>query len=148
LSHAVAQHADEPSKNNAGDGAALGVFNRKRIKIACCFIWHLQVLLATAPDLLIDVIWWQSPILSLLLRTSSPQKERSILQPDLNRSADCKALVEHPFRSLSFARVVVLLITWTLGTLVIAGPKVLEFYEDFRNHPGNVLNSDGKEYSQ
>jgi hypothetical protein len=26
-----------------------------------------------------------------------------------------------------------LLITWTLGTLVIAGPKVLEFYDDFCN---------------
>ena len=24
-----------------------------------------------------------------------------------------------------------LLITWTLGTLVVAGPKVLEFYDDF-----------------
>ena len=34
-----------------------------------------------------------------------------------------------------------LLITWTLGTLVIAGPKVLEFYDDFLQSPGNVTQS-------
>ena len=38
-----------------------------------------------------------------------------------------------------------LLITWTLGTLVIAGPKVLEFYEDFCNHRATSLQSDGKD---
>jgi hypothetical protein len=36
-----------------------------------------------------------------------------------------------------------LLITWTLGTLVIAGPKVLEFYDDFCNHRATSLKSDG-----
>jgi hypothetical protein len=34
-----------------------------------------------------------------------------------------------------------LLITWTLGTLVIVGPKVLEFYDDFLQSPGNVTQS-------
>jgi hypothetical protein len=38
-----------------------------------------------------------------------------------------------------------LLITWTLGTLVIAGPKVLEFYEEFCNHRATSLKSDGKD---
>ena len=38
-----------------------------------------------------------------------------------------------------------LLISWTLGTLVIAGPKVLEFYDDFCNHRATSLKSDGKD---
>jgi hypothetical protein len=38
-----------------------------------------------------------------------------------------------------------LLITWTLGTLVIAGPKVLEFYDEFCNHRATSLKSDGKD---
>jgi len=38
-----------------------------------------------------------------------------------------------------------LLITWTLGTLVIAGPKVHEFYDDFCNHRATSLKSDGKD---
>jgi len=38
-----------------------------------------------------------------------------------------------------------LLITWTLGTLVIAGPKVLEFYDDFCNHRATSLKADGKD---
>ena len=38
-----------------------------------------------------------------------------------------------------------LLITWTLGTVVIAGPKVLEFYEDFCSHRATSLKSDGKD---
>jgi hypothetical protein len=36
-----------------------------------------------------------------------------------------------------------LLITWTLGTLVVAGPKVLEFYDDFCNHRATSLTADG-----
>ena len=38
-----------------------------------------------------------------------------------------------------------LLITWMLGTLVIAGPKVLEFYDDFCNHRATALKADGKD---
>ena len=38
-----------------------------------------------------------------------------------------------------------LLITWTLGTLVVTGPKVLEFYDDFCNHRATSLKSDGKD---
>jgi hypothetical protein len=32
-----------------------------------------------------------------------------------------------------------------LGTMVIAGPKVLEFYNDFCNHHATSLKSDGKD---
>jgi hypothetical protein len=38
-----------------------------------------------------------------------------------------------------------LLITWTVGTLVVAGPKVLEFYDDFCNHRATSLKCDGKD---
>jgi hypothetical protein len=38
-----------------------------------------------------------------------------------------------------------LLVTWALGTLLIAGPKVHEFYEDFRNHRATLLKADGKD---
>jgi hypothetical protein len=43
------------------------------------------------------------------------------------------------------ARHELLLITWTLGTLVIAGPKVLVFYDDFCNHRATLLKADGKD---
>jgi hypothetical protein len=43
------------------------------------------------------------------------------------------------------ARLERLLITWSLGTLVIVGPKVLEFYDDFCNHRATSLKSDGKD---
>jgi hypothetical protein len=38
-----------------------------------------------------------------------------------------------------------LLIIWTLGTLLIAGPKILEFYDDFCNHRATSLKADGKD---
>ena len=38
-----------------------------------------------------------------------------------------------------------LFIDWALGTLVIAGPKVLEFYDDFSNHRAAVLKPDGQD---
>jgi hypothetical protein len=36
-------------------------------------------------------------------------------------------------------------IDWALGTLIIAGPRVLDFYEDFSNHRASVLRADGTE---
>ena len=36
-----------------------------------------------------------------------------------------------------------LLIDWDLGTLVIAGPKVLDFYDDFCSHRAASLKADG-----
>jgi hypothetical protein len=38
-----------------------------------------------------------------------------------------------------------LLINWTLGTVVISGPKALEFYDDFCDHRATSLKSDGKD---
>jgi hypothetical protein len=38
-----------------------------------------------------------------------------------------------------------LLIDWDLGTLVIAGPKVLDFYDDFCNHRASLVKPDGKD---
>jgi hypothetical protein len=38
-----------------------------------------------------------------------------------------------------------LLIDLALGTLVISGPKVLEFYDDFCNHWATSLKADGKD---
>ena len=38
-----------------------------------------------------------------------------------------------------------LLLDWDLGTLVIAGPKVLEFYDDFCSHRATSLKADGRD---
>ena len=34
---------------------------------------------------------------------------------------------------------------WPLGTVVIAGPKVLDFYAGFCAHPASCLKADGKD---
>ncbi len=38
-----------------------------------------------------------------------------------------------------------LLLDWDLETLVIAGPKALDFYDDFCNHRATSLKADGKD---
>ena len=38
-----------------------------------------------------------------------------------------------------------MLIDWPLGTIVIAGPKALEFYEQFSNHRATLIRADGKD---
>jgi hypothetical protein len=50
----------------------------------------------------------------------------------------------HHMTAIHYSANTSLLITWTLGTLVIAGPKVLEFYDDFCNHRATSLKPDGK----
>jgi hypothetical protein len=37
------------------------------------------------------------------------------------------------------------LIDWPVGTIVVAGPKALEFYEQFSNHRATLIKSDGKD---
>jgi hypothetical protein len=54
-------------------------------------------------------------------------------------------LFHHPTAINYSARHERLLINWTLGTLVITGPKVLEFYDDFCNHRATFLKADGKD---
>ena len=36
-------------------------------------------------------------------------------------------------------------IDWALGTIVVTGPKTLEFYEQFSNHSATLLRPDGKD---
>jgi hypothetical protein len=38
-----------------------------------------------------------------------------------------------------------LLIDWALGTIVVTGPKALEFYEQFANHRATLVKADGKD---
>ena len=37
------------------------------------------------------------------------------------------------------------LVNWPLGTIVVTGPKTLEFYEQFSNHRATLLRADGKD---
>jgi hypothetical protein len=37
-----------------------------------------------------------------------------------------------------------LLIDWPVGTIVVVGPKALEFYEQFSNHRATLVRADGK----
>jgi hypothetical protein len=37
-----------------------------------------------------------------------------------------------------------LLIDWPLGTVVVAGPKAFEFYDQFSNHRATLIRADGQ----
>jgi hypothetical protein len=58
-------------------------------------------------------------------------------------------LVGFPFFSLSASRYVgdkeTFCLYWPLGTVVIAGPKVLDFYSGFCAHRATCLKADGKD---
>jgi hypothetical protein len=59
---------------------------------------------------------------------------------------DCWGFLFHYLTASHYsARHERLVISWTLGTLVIAGPTVLEFYDDFCNHRATSLKADGKD---
>ncbi|MGA8656689.1 MAG: hypothetical protein WB586_11135, partial [Chthoniobacterales bacterium] len=34
---------------------------------------------------------------------------------------------------------------WALGTIMVVGPKALDFYDDFSNHCATLVKSDGKD---
>jgi hypothetical protein len=61
-------------------------------------------------------------------------------------SGDCWGFLFHQvsgtFYSVKNQR---LLIDWPVGTIVVAGPKALEFYEQFSNHRATLLRADGKD---
>jgi hypothetical protein len=38
-----------------------------------------------------------------------------------------------------------LLIDWALGTIMVVGPKALDFYDDFSNHCATLVKADGKD---
>jgi hypothetical protein len=54
----------------------------------------------------------------------------------------CFTIVSGTFYSAKNQR---LLIDWPLGTIVVTGPKTLEFYEQFSNHRATLLRADGKD---
>ena len=61
-------------------------------------------------------------------------------------SGDCWGFLFHHVSGILYsARDVRLLIDWTLGTIVVTGPKTLEFYEQFSNHRATLLRADGKD---
>jgi hypothetical protein len=51
----------------------------------------------------------------------------------------------HTTAAVYNARLQRLLIDWALGTIVVAGPKVLEFYSAFADHKAFNLKPDGLE---
>jgi hypothetical protein len=61
-------------------------------------------------------------------------------------SGDCWGFLFHHVSGTFYgARDQRLLIDWPLGTIVIAGPKTLEFYEQFSNHRATLIRADGKD---
>jgi hypothetical protein len=61
-------------------------------------------------------------------------------------SGDCWGFLFHHVSGTFYrARDQRLLIDWPLGTIVIGGPKALEFYEQFSNHRATLIRADGKD---
>ena len=61
-------------------------------------------------------------------------------------SGDCWGFLFHHLTGTCYsAKYQRLLIDWALGTIVVAGPKALEFYEHFSNHRATLIKADGKD---
>jgi hypothetical protein len=61
-------------------------------------------------------------------------------------SGDCWGFLFHHVSGILYsARDERLLIDWALGTIVVTGPKTLEFYEQFSSHRATLLRADGKD---
>ena len=61
-------------------------------------------------------------------------------------SGDCWGFLFHHVSGTFYsAKNQSLLIDWPLGTIVVTGPKTLEFYEQFSNHRATLLRADGKD---
>jgi hypothetical protein len=61
-------------------------------------------------------------------------------------SGDCWGFLFHHVSGTYYsAKEQRLLIDWPLGTIVVTGPKTLEFYEQFLNHRATLLRADGKD---
>ena len=61
-------------------------------------------------------------------------------------SGDCWGLMFHHVSGTYYsAKEQRLLIDWPLGTIVVTGPKALEFYEQFSNHRATLIRADGKD---
>jgi hypothetical protein len=80
-------------------------------------------------------------------RSSVPWEEQHV---DIVRfwtdSGDCWGfLFHHLTGSYYSARYQRLFIDWAMGTIVVTGPKALEFYEQFANHRATLIKADGKD---
>jgi hypothetical protein len=61
-------------------------------------------------------------------------------------SGDCWGFLFHHVSGTFYgARDQRLLIDWSIGTIVIAGPKALEFYDQFSNHRATLIRAEGKD---
>jgi hypothetical protein len=61
-------------------------------------------------------------------------------------SGDCWGFLFHHASGTYFSsKEQRLLIDWPLGSIVVTGPKTLEFYEQFSNHRATLLRADGKD---
>jgi hypothetical protein len=61
-------------------------------------------------------------------------------------SGDCWGFLFHHVSGTYYsARDERLLIDWALGTIVVTGPRTLEFYEHFSNHRATLIRADGKD---
>jgi hypothetical protein len=78
---------------------------------------------------------------SNLIPSSSSNGERRSLG---RITASFGFLFHHVSGTFYSARDQRLLIDWPLGTIVIAGPKTLEFYEQLSNHRATLIRADGK----
>jgi hypothetical protein len=80
-------------------------------------------------------------------RSSVPWEEQQV---DIVRFwtdlGDCWGFLFHHLTGTYYsARYQRLLIDWALGTIVVTGPKALEFYEQFANHRATLIKADGKD---
>jgi hypothetical protein len=80
-------------------------------------------------------------------RSSVPWEEQQV---DVVRfwtdSGDCWGFLFHHLTGAYYsAKYQSLLIDWALGTIVVKGPKALEFYEQFSNHRATLIKADGKD---
>jgi hypothetical protein len=61
-------------------------------------------------------------------------------------SGDCWGFLFHHVSGILYSvRDERLLIDWALGTIVVTGPKALEFCEQFSSHRATLLRADGKD---
>jgi hypothetical protein len=61
-------------------------------------------------------------------------------------SGDCWGFLFHHVSGTYYsAKEQRLLIDWPVGTIVVAGPKALEFYDQFSNHRATLIRADGKD---
>ena len=61
-------------------------------------------------------------------------------------SGDCWGFLFHHVSGTCYsAKEQHLLIVGPVGTIVVAGPKALEFYEQFSNHRATLIRADGKD---